>query len=257
MVGHLGNSPSQFKEHEIYSLGGVFNRILTHEIVRVLKLKRISIYMYYLIYKITNLINNKIYIGKHKTLDKNDSYFGSGSLLKNAILKYGINNFKKEIVFECLSEEEMENREEEIVNEDFVARLDTYNIQIGGGGGWNHINKDEKKKKEVYKLSRKAFLEKLKDENYKKEYKQKVLNGLKLYFSANTGTFLGKKHKEESKRKIGEKTKKLIGEKNSQYNTCWITKNKINKKIKNNQLNDYLNQGWSKGRFILSSKLPI
>ena len=54
--------------------------------------------MFYTVYKTTNLLNNKIYIGLHETEDLNDSYLGSGILLKQAIKKYGSNNFKKEIV---------------------------------------------------------------------------------------------------------------------------------------------------------------
>jgi hypothetical protein len=48
------------------------------------------------IYKITNLINQKIYIGKDSTNRKN--YYGSGKAIKNAILKYGEDNFSKEII---------------------------------------------------------------------------------------------------------------------------------------------------------------
>ena len=51
------------------------------------------------IYKITNKINNKIYIGKSSKIPKkSESYFGSGILIKKAINQYGISNFEKEIL---------------------------------------------------------------------------------------------------------------------------------------------------------------
>src|SRR5574344_1152863 len=106
---------------------------------------------YYLIYQITNLVNNKIYIGKHMTDDLNDGYMGSGSLIKRAENKYGLDKFEKEILFECSSEEEMNKKEAEIVNEEFIARLDTYNITLGGNGGWNYINSFSKTKKHKFK----------------------------------------------------------------------------------------------------------
>ncbi len=49
-----------------------------------------------IIYKTTNLINGKIYIGKDSKNDPN--YFGSGLLLRQSIKKYGKKNFKKEII---------------------------------------------------------------------------------------------------------------------------------------------------------------
>lgn len=49
-----------------------------------------------IIYKIINLVNNKIYIGQEKQFNSN--YFGSGLLILKAITKYGISSFKKEII---------------------------------------------------------------------------------------------------------------------------------------------------------------
>lgn len=105
---------------------------------------------YYLIYQITNKLNGMIYIGKHKTTDKNDSYMGSGLRIQRAIKKYGINNFTKTILLECKDEQEMNQKEAEIVNKDFISREDVYNIQIGGGGGDNYsmLSEDEKSKRQ-------------------------------------------------------------------------------------------------------------
>lgn len=91
--------------------------------------------MYYIIYQTTNLVNSKFYIGKHQTKDLNDDYLGSGRKIVEAIKKYGRNNFKKEILYICSSEHEMNEKEKELISEEFVNRKDTYNIGIGGEGG--------------------------------------------------------------------------------------------------------------------------
>jgi hypothetical protein len=57
-----------------------------------------------------------------------------------AITKYGQENFTRIILHECSSQEELNNLERTIVNEEFILREDTYNLTLGGGGGWYHIN---------------------------------------------------------------------------------------------------------------------
>lgn len=94
--------------------------------------------MYYTIYRTTNQINGKCYIGKHQTKDLNDGYMGSGKLIKRAIAKYGIENFSKEILHVFNTEKEMNAKEAEIVTEDFCKN--SYNLCKGGQGGFSYIN---------------------------------------------------------------------------------------------------------------------
>ena len=88
--------------------------------------------MHYIIYKITNQINRKYYIGRHATKDVNDSYMGSGVGIKNAIAKYGKENFIKEVIAESDNAESLWELEKEIVNEDIVKDPMSYNNAYGG-----------------------------------------------------------------------------------------------------------------------------
>jgi hypothetical protein len=209
---------------------------------------------YHLVYKIINLINGKIYIGKHSTDNIKDDYMGSGLLIKKAIEKYGIENFKKEIVFKAKTEKEAFKKENEIVNEEFILREDSYNLIIGGDS-FEAINSDVELRKAK---NRKAAISMNKinwsDDGFRERNRTRLSEMSKKYhelgiFKAPNWT--GKKHKEESKRKIGEKNSQhQKGEKNSQYGTCWIKKNGENRKIKKELLNTYIEDGWEKGRII-------
>ena len=92
--------------------------------------------MYY-IYRITNKINGKTYIGQHKYNRLNDNYMGSGKILKQAIKKHGIENFKKEIlVFNVSLKEHADLLEKTFIasEREKVGIENCYNIADGGGG---------------------------------------------------------------------------------------------------------------------------
>lgn len=71
---------------------------------------------YYGIYKITNLLDGKMYIGKHKTSNVDDGYMGSGIIISHALKKYGKENFRKEWLMFCEDEEEMNYMESVFVD---------------------------------------------------------------------------------------------------------------------------------------------
>ena len=84
------------------------------------------------IYKITNKINGKWYIGKHNGADPN--YFGSGKLLKQAVHKYGKDNFERIILEEVDSD--INAREQYWIAEtNAVNNPMSYNLAKGGEGG--------------------------------------------------------------------------------------------------------------------------
>lgn len=93
---------------------------------------------YNFVYKTTNLVNGKIYIGVHSTTNLNDRYLGSGNRLALAFEKYGMENFSRDILEFFDTREECYKREAELVNTDFILRSDTYNITEGGYGVRTH-----------------------------------------------------------------------------------------------------------------------
>lgn len=86
-----------------------------------------------IVHKTANILNGIFCIGKHETSNLLP-YIGSSAYLKKAIVKYGVSRFKKEILFDFSSEKEMLDKEQELVDEDFVKRRDTYNCVVGGQG---------------------------------------------------------------------------------------------------------------------------
>lgn len=142
------------------------------------------------IYKTTNLVNNKIYIGKRIfTSEKfwRNKYFGSGKLLKSAIEKYGLQNFNREIL------EEVDNDllgEREIYWIKLYKSNDLeigYNLTIGNNSKYGRI---------IGKMSN--------------ETKKKIGESVSRYLRQNGHPFDGKNHTNESKDKIRNKLKGRI-----------------------------------------------
>lgn len=108
----------------------------------------------YIVYKTTNKINNKFYVGVHKTSDlDNDCYYGSGKYLLASINKYGKWNFEREVLHIYHSERVAYKRESYIVNKEFLEREDTMNLKLGGIGGFLHTKESLEKAKRTRKLN--------------------------------------------------------------------------------------------------------
>jgi len=89
--------------------------------------------MSYIIYKTTNTVNGKYYIGVHN--DTKNNYLGSGKALLNAIKEHGRENFVRETLEVFDTEAEAYLREAQLVNETVVADRNSYNVGKGGKGG--------------------------------------------------------------------------------------------------------------------------
>lgn len=213
--------------------------------------------MHYTIYKINCHITDKVYIGKHKTVDLNDGYMGSGKLIKKAIQKYGLENFSKVILFVFDNEHDMNSKEKELVTKDFCSKEETYNLCPGGYGGWGYVVLNGLNTKGVSKGGKIAAvntkIKREKDPNFNKSYCKTRAENFELGRKIRDelypcGTMYGKHHKDETKTKIGEKNSlSQKGIKNSQYGTRWITNGIINKKINKEEP---IPNGWVAGRKI-------
>lgn len=152
-----------------------------------------------IIYKTTNLVNGKIYIGQQSYM-KNKYYLGSGNIIKRAINKYGKNNFKKEIIEDCKNQDELNEREIYWINAlDSTNKEIGYNITFGGGGALGIKASKETK----YKISKNhADVSGNKNPMFGKTHTKEVIEILR---KVNTGKNHSNKTKTKmSIKKIGE-----------------------------------------------------
>lgn len=215
---------------------------------------------HYLVYKTTCLINGKIYIGQHQTYDPNDNYLGSGTTLKEDIEKFGRENFKREILFDFDTFTDMDNKERELVTEEFINREDTYNLMVGGQNeGWYcsifSLNRNNPNIENIRKGSIKHHDRLSSDLAYKEDWIKKVRLGLKIAKKECPQKFIrnhwnGRHHTDETKAKMREKAKMRVGEKNSASGTVWIYHEHFeqNKMVKKEEAETFLKQGWKLGR---------
>ena len=224
--------------------------------------------MFYYLYEIKNLINNKIYVGVHKTNSIDDGYMGSGKVILRAIKKYGIENFSKTILETFENSKVMFAREKEVVTDEFLARVDTYNLRRGGSGGFDYINKigsnvvlSEQRKRdptivdrvrEIHKQNKSGIefdpIARAKGSKKCRDFElgyMKPANREKGMQAALSDTSRNKRLKSFSE--IGHQ----VGPKNSQFGMMWITTGTVSVKIKKESL---IPDGWRRGRIQQKSK---
>lgn len=172
------------------------------------------------IYKTTNLVNNKIYIGQ-TTRKNTENYIGSGKILKQAISKYGKDNFKKEILEYCENKEILDIREKYWIS--YYNTMDKnigYNICDGGQGGDVRTYMTE----EQFILFRKKISEGCKGKKLGVPLTEKnkigISKGLQNYYkNGGISPSKGKVTSDETKQKISNKLK------NREFTDEW--KNKL------------------------------
>lgn len=185
---------------------------------------------------------------------------GSGKYLKHAQDKHGIENFTKEILFVFDTPDEMYAKEAELVNEEFIAENNTYNIKLGGHGGWDFVNSDYSNMVERNKRGRteanKTLLNKYGVSHPSQlDHRRAAVSERNRIMHAqgeftHMPSFLGMSHTDETKKKISQSLSVAqSGSKNSQYGTRWIHSMilKVSRKIKKE---DPLPDGWIEGRKI-------
>lgn len=199
--------------------------------------------MYGYIYKTTNLINNRKYIGLHKSEKFDNSYKGSGKILLQAIKKYGINNFETVIIDTAQSLEELYRKE--IFWIDFFKANEVheyYNIKQGGKGAWKINGVSIKKGRKISEQARRNTSEAHKGIKPTKETRQKM----SISHKGERNGFYGKTFSDETLKRFSKLRKGRIWVKNLETNTETTTYPE--------ELQNYLDKGFIKGRLFARGK---
>ncbi len=149
------------------------------------------------IYKITNLITGKAYVGQRYIRDGktslNDNYWGSGLYIKRTIKKYGLNNFKKEILKDNIRCQTAANIFEQVfIKKENTLTPNGYNLTTGGSQ-CEFSEESKKKNAEAHK----GRISPRKGVKLSRETKKKLSESHK-----GNSYRKGKKCSEETKRKM-------------------------------------------------------
>lgn len=159
------------------------------------------------VYITTNLVNGKMYVGQHKSVNYDPKYLGSGKLLKKAITKYGSENFVSEPICWAESKPELDKLEIYWVDIlDAVASDQFYNLTCGGYGG-DILSDDQKKEKSIRNSgSGNPRYGKHWDDEHRQHSKE-IMTGR---FVGELNPFYGKHHTNEYKNKKSETQKQYL-----------------------------------------------
>lgn len=183
---------------------------------------------YGFIYMTKNKVTGKLYIGQHKrTMNQKDIddswYLGSGKILRQAIVKYGEENFERKIIYECDSREKLNYMEKVFIEYYNAVDDDTfYNLVAGGRNGDIESVKKGSARKPMSEEARKHMARQFTDEQRKR------------MSESSKGKLVGYKHNDESRQNM---SKSHVGSRS-------IYKDGIYKYVKEDTIEEYLSEGW-------------
>lgn len=201
----------------------------------------------------------------HSTDNLDDGYMGSGKRLWNSFRKHGRLTHFRQILEYWPDRESLRRREEELVNDDRLIDPMCMNLTLGGGYGWEFINRDSNRQREKNRKghARMKFLRENDPEWVARNKKNSSLGNLKAYAEGRkkeqdgfSQAFRGRTHTDETKALIGSKSKILVGDRNGSFGSKWMTDlSGVSQRVPAMDIPLRENEGWRFGRLdIRSSK---
>lgn len=215
-------------------------------------------YKYYIVYKTTNLKNNKFYIGVHAQNEDPqtfDGYLGSGNVIKRAIHKYGRSSFQRETLAWYDNYQDAYDHEAKLVTEEFLVENKglIYNQRPGGSGGFGMGEEHRQTIINLWKGKPKPASQRKKIARFGEQ------NGMYGKCGEESPQF-GLKRSEETRRKLSEKAKLRMSDpeyaeriRENNRNRVTMHKGDVEIKVKQDEVESHLAEGWSFGRPIKTS----